>query len=156
MGIGEAGCTPPAHSLITDYFPKERRASALAFYSMGTPLGGLIGTALGGVIADAYGWRAAFLVCGLPGLVLAIIALMTLVEPRIKHVAVAAQSSGAGATFRDTLKVLWLKRTFWCVAFAAATKAFIGYGHAPFTASFFLRNHAESIASMAASTSSFL
>lgn len=57
----------PAHSLIADYVPKEKRASALAFYSMGTPLGGLLGLVLGGLIADAYGWRTAFLVAGRPG-----------------------------------------------------------------------------------------
>jgi len=67
VGVGEAGCTPPAHSLIADYVPKEKRASALAFYSMGTPLGGLLGLVLGGLIADAYGWRTAFLVAGRPG-----------------------------------------------------------------------------------------
>jgi len=157
VGVGEAGCTPPAHSLITDYVPKEKRASALAFYSMGTPLGGLIGTALGGVIADAYGWRAAFMVCGLPGIALAVIAGFTLVEPRVKQVAAAARAKvNGGATFRQTIEVLWTKRTFWLVAFAAAIKAFIGYGHAPFTASFFLRNHTESIAAMAQSTSVFL
>ena len=61
VGVGEAGCTPPAHSLISDYAPKEKRASALAFYSLGIPLGSLAGMALGGLIADAYGWRAAFL-----------------------------------------------------------------------------------------------
>jgi predicted MFS family arabinose efflux permease len=84
VGVGEAGCTPPAHSLITDYVPKEKRASAIAFYSMGTPLGGLVGTSLGGVIADAYGWRTAFLICGLPGLALAVVVVLSLVEPRIK------------------------------------------------------------------------
>jgi MFS family permease len=56
-GRGEAGCTPPAHSLITDYTPREKRASALAFYALGTPLGGLFGMALGGMVADAHGWR---------------------------------------------------------------------------------------------------
>ena len=66
VGVGEAGCTPPAHSLIADYVPKEKRASALAFYSMGTPLGGLLGLVMGGLIADAYGWRVAFFVAGAP------------------------------------------------------------------------------------------
>lgn len=151
VGIGEAGCTPPAHSLITDYVPKEKRASALAFYSMGTPLGALVGMGLGGVIADEYGWRWAFIVCGLPGLVLAVIVAMTLVEPRIKQVLGDARRVAAkGATFADALKVLTRKRTFWLVAFAAAIKAFIGYGHAPFTASFFLRNHKPEIAELAA------
>jgi MFS family permease len=153
VGVGEAGCTP-AHSLITDYVPKEKRASALAFYAMGTPIGGLIGTALGGVIADAYGWRTAFFVCGLPGIVLAVIAVATLIEPRAKAVVAAVKEKAqAGATFGETLGVLLAKRTFWFIAFAAAIKAFIGYGHAPFTASFFLRNHSEQIASMATDTS---
>lgn len=151
VGIGEAGCTPPAHSLITDYVPKEKRASALAFYSMGTPLGSLVGMALGGVIADAYGWRWAFIVCGLPGLILAIIVAMTLVEPRAKRVLDDVKRVAAkGPSFKDALKVLTHKRTFWFIAFAAAIKAFIGYGHAPFTASFFLRNHGEEVATLAA------
>lgn len=151
VGIGEAGCTPPAHSLITDYVPKEKRASALAFYSMGTPLGSLVGMGLGGVIADAYGWRWAFIVCGLPGIILAIIVAMTLVEPRVKRVLDDVKRVAAkGPSFSDALKVLTHKRTFWFIAFAAAIKAFIGYGHAPFTASFFLRNHAEDITRLAA------
>ena len=54
--------------------PKEKRASALAFYSMGTPLGGLLGLVMGGLVADAYGWRAAFLVAGAPGILFALLA----------------------------------------------------------------------------------
>lgn len=151
VGIGEAGCTPPAHSLITDYVPKEKRASALAFYSMGTPLGALVGMGLGGVVADAWGWRAAFIVCGLPGLALALIVAFTLVEPRAKRVLADVRAAGAkSVSFTQALAVLAKKRTFWLVAYAAAVKAFIGYGHAPFTASFFFRNHTEEIARLAA------
>ncbi len=84
VGVGEAGCTPPAHSLISDYTPAEKRASAIAFYSMGIPLGSLAGMALGGIIADAYGWRIAFFVAGAPGVLLALIAWLTLPEPRRK------------------------------------------------------------------------
>lgn len=153
VGVGEAGCTPPAHSLITDYVPKERRASALAFYSMGTPLGSLVGMGLGGVIADAYGWRMAFIVCGIPGIVLAIIAVLTLVEPRIRQTAAElkqrAQAMRDAKPFKAALATLKRKRTFWLVSFAAAIKAFIGYGQAPFAASFFYRNHSEEIASLA-------
>ena len=152
VGVGEAGCTPPAHSLITDYVPKEKRASALAFYSMGTPLGGLVGMALGGLIADAHGWRMAFIVCGAPGIVLAIVAGLTLIEPRLRDAATALREKASQASrqpMREALSVLARKRTFWLVAFAAAIKAFIGYGHAPFTASFFYRNHAEEIARLA-------
>jgi MFS family permease len=150
VGVGEAGCTPPAHSLIVDYVPKEKRASALAFYSMGTPIGSLIGLIMGGLVADAYGWRAAFLVAGVPGLLFAALAVFTLKEPRARIARHAAQVQAASATFGETLRYLGTKKTFWFIAFAAAIKAFIGYGHAPFTASFFFRNHTEEVAELAA------
>lgn len=154
VGVGEAGCTPPAHSLIVDYVPKEKRASALAFYSMGTPLGSLVGLGLGGLIADAYGWRAAFIVCGLPGVALAIVVALTLVEPRMHATAeelrARTEALRASRPFRETLATLRKKRTFWLVSFAAAIKAFIGYGQAPFAASFFYRNHLEEITRLGA------
>lgn len=154
VGVGEAGCTPPAHSLITDYVPKEKRASALAFYSMGTPLGSLLGMALGGLIADAYGWRMAFIVCGVPGVLLAIITALTLIEPRVRATATEIKARAAAAReaapFRAALATLKRKRAFWLVSFAAAIKAFIGYGQAPFAASFFYRNHGPEVAELAA------
>jgi MFS family permease len=152
VGVGEAGCTPPAHSLIADYVPKEKRASALAFYAMGTPIGGLVGLILGGLVADAFGWRAAFLIAGLPGVVFSILVFTTLKEPRRKlAAALAASQSTASATFGETLQYLGGKRTFWLLAFASAVTAFIGYGASPFTASFFLRVHEAEIAALAAS-----
>ncbi|MDP3747179.1 MAG: MFS transporter [Phenylobacterium sp.] len=150
VGVGEAGCTPPAHSLIADYVPKEKRASALAFYSMGTPLGGLLGLVMGGLVADAYGWRAAFLVAGVPGILFALLCWFTLKEPRKILAAHSTKIVAAQATFGETLKYLTKKKTFWLIAFGAAIKAFIGYGHAPFTASFFMRVHAEEVAGLAA------
>ncbi|WP_293677376.1 MFS transporter [uncultured Phenylobacterium sp.] len=150
VGVGEAGCTPPAHSLIVDYTPKEKRASALAFYSMGVPIGSLLGLAMGGVIADAYGWRTAFLVAGAPGLIFAVLAFFTLKEPRRVMASHAKGIAVASATFGETVAYLMKRRTFWFIALAAAVKAFIGYGHAPFTASFFLRNHTVEIAGLAA------
>lgn len=150
VGVGEAGCTPPAHSLITDYVPREKRASALAFYAMGTPLGGLLGLVMGGLIADAYGWRTAFLIAGAPGLLFAVLAITTLREPRKQLSAEMRRIAHANqASLKATLALLATKRTFWLIAFGAAIKAFIGYGHAPFTASFFLRNHGEEIARLA-------
>jgi MFS family permease len=151
VGVGEAGCTPPAHSLIVDYTPKEKRASALAFYSMGTPIGSLLGLIMGGLVADAHGWRAAFLVAGAPGLIFAALAFFTLKEPRRLIAAQAQKVAAASATFGETMAYLLKRRTFWFIAFAAAIKAFIGYGHAPFTASFFLRNHGPEVQSLASS-----
>lgn len=151
VGVGEAGCTPTAHSLIADYVPKENRASALAFFSIGTPLGGLLGLAMGGIVADAYGWRVAFLLAGLPGLVFALIVLGTLREPRKALAAVQARANAPGkGHFMATLRYLGGRRTFWFIAFGAAVLAFIGYGNAPFTASFFFRNHPAEVAAMAA------
>ena len=150
VGVGEAGCTPTSHSLIADYAPKEKRASALAFFSIGTPLGGLLGLVMGGVMADLYGWRTAFLLAGLPGLILTVLVLATLKEPRKRLAADAAAHAPGKGHFGATLKYLAAKRTFWLVAFAAAINAFIGYGHAPFVASFFFRNHPQEIAQLAA------
>lgn len=149
VGVGEAGCTPPAHSLITDYVPKEKRASAIAFYSIGTPLGTLAGMAMGGLVADAYGWRVAFMVAGAPGIIFALIAALTLVEPRKKLAAEMAARASSQISFAAALAVLATKKTFWLVALAASVKAFIGYGHAPFTASFFFRVHGADIAQLA-------
>ncbi len=152
VGVGEAGCTPPAHSLIADYTPKEQRASAMAIYSMGNPVGALIGVVTGGLIADAFGWRTAFLVVGLPGILLAIVAALTLIEPRMKRAAAAAREAAQAPqhSFGDAMRVLRKKRTFWYMAFGVSIVAFVGYGHAPFGASFFLRVHGAEIEQLAA------
>ncbi|OYU69840.1 MAG: MFS transporter [Alphaproteobacteria bacterium PA2] len=150
VGVGEAGCTPTSHSLITDYVPKDKRASALAFFSIGTPLGGLLGTSLGGIMSDTFGWRTAFLLAGLPGLILTLVVLATLKEPRKQIAADAVRHVPGKGHFGATLKYLSAKRTFWFVSFAAATQAFIGYGNGPFVASFYFRNHGAEVAGLAA------
>lgn len=81
VGMGEAGCTPPAHSIIADTFPPEQRASALGIYSLGMPLGSLFGALAAGWIATEYGWRMAFVIVGLPGVLLAIVLKLTIREP---------------------------------------------------------------------------
>jgi len=81
VGVGEAGATPPAHSMIADYFPSKYRAKALAIYSIGTPIGLMIGFIAAGWIAENYGWRVAFLSLGIPGLLLAIAFYFGVKEP---------------------------------------------------------------------------
>ena len=149
VGIGEAGCTPTSHALIADYSPKEKRASALAFYSMGTPIGSLLGLAIGGAMSDWLGWRKAFLVAAVPGLILAVVALFTLKEPR-RRLAGATQAATANlATFAETFRYLAGKRAFWFLAFGAGVRSFLGYGHAPFLPSFFYRVHGPEITALA-------
>ena len=80
VGIGEAGGSPPSHALISDYYPPEKRASALAVYSMGIYIGIFVGFVVGGIIAQAYGWRAAFYAVGIPGLIYALLVYFTVRE----------------------------------------------------------------------------
>lgn len=154
VGVGEAGCSPPAHSLITDYTPKEQRASALAFYSMGIPLGSLAGMALGGLIADAWGWRAAFFVAGAPGIILAIVTFLTLPEPRRGLEKKIVPVKGPG--FAEALAELRSKKSFWWISGGAALSAMVGYGHIAFYGSFYLRNHGEGLTAMAASVNELI
>lgn len=81
VGVGEAGCTPPAHSILSDAYPPERRAFALSVYQLGVPFGTLFGLAAGGYLSDVLGWQTAFFVVGAPGVLLAVVAKLTLREP---------------------------------------------------------------------------
>lgn len=85
VGVGEAGCSPPAHSLISDYFEPRRRASAMAVYGLGVPLGLMFGAAAGGWLAQTLGWRLAFVAVGLPGVLLAIAFKLLVREPPRGH-----------------------------------------------------------------------
>lgn len=146
VGVGEAGCTPPAHSLISDYTPAEKRASAIAFYSMGIPLGSLAGMALGGIIADSFGWRAAFFVAGAPGILLAIIAWFSLPEPRR---AVKVKPDANHPSVMDAARELARKPAFMWMSLAAAINAMVAYGHIAFYGSFYLRNHGAGLQGLA-------
>lgn len=149
VGIGEAGCTPAAHSLISDLVPRERRASALATYSLGIPIGSFLGLGLGGLIADAYGWRTAFLIAGAPGILMAIVAWLFLKEPRARLSEAASAVTQAAPSFSATLKDLAHKRAFWLMAFGTAACTFVGYGQSAFISAFFLRAHGAELETLA-------
>jgi predicted MFS family arabinose efflux permease len=141
VGVGEAGCSPAAHSLIADLVPRARRGSAMALYSLGIPLGKLIGMVIGGVVAQTLGWRVAFVAVGLPGLLLAGLTWFTLpVPPRP-----AAARSQARSSFADSLAALARVRTFWWISFGGAFMAFVSYGQTAFMGSFFMRVHGLSV-----------
>ncbi len=147
VGVGEAGCSPPGQSLIADYTPREQRASALAFFHMGSPMGSLLGLIIGGLVADALGWRWAFFVVGIPGLIFALLIAFTLPEPRrnLKP----PSGVGLGEVWR-VLRTLSAKPTFWLLALGTATNLFVILGHGPFTASFFFRVHGAELHTLAA------
>lgn len=140
VGVGEAGCTPAAHSLIADLAPPEKRASAISFYSLGIPIGSLLGMLIGGLIADAYGWRAAFLVAGVPGILLAAIVFFVLRDPRMSLQLEATQPKQAIST-AEAFKEIVASRAFVMLAIGGAMAAFLSYGKATWTTIFFQRTH---------------
>ena len=138
VGIGEAGCSPPAHSMISDLFPPERRGTALSIYALGIPIGSAIGLAAGGWIADNLNWRVAFVAVGLPGLLLAVIVRLTLREPP-RGGRLTAESTQE--PLRDVARFLLARRSFLHIAFGGSLHAFIGYGAGAFNPAFFERVH---------------
>ncbi|MFN3856877.1 MAG: spinster family MFS transporter [Caulobacter sp.] len=151
VGVGEAGCTPPAQSLITEITPKSERARALAFYSLGVPIGSLLGMVIGGVVADHWGWRAAFFVVGLPGILLALLTVITVKDPRGQAMVKAAQAAAPRQSFKEVLGVLGRKKSFWYLSAGAGLISLVGYAHQSFYGSFFLRNHRAEITELATS-----
>jgi len=81
VGIGEAGCSPPAHSMIADYYPPEKRSTAMGVYTIGISAGIMFAYLAGGWVAQNLGWRQAFFVVGIPGLLLALVVRLTIVRP---------------------------------------------------------------------------
>lgn len=149
VGIGEAGCVPPAHSLISDITPREKRAGALAIFSAGLPMGSLFGMALGGVVAATYGWRMAFFLVGLPGILIALLLILTVRDPRRDRIQTAVPADVP--PLKTALRMLWARRSFaWLVA-GASLISFSGYSHQAFYGSFFLRNHKGELDMLSAS-----
>ena len=143
VGIGEAGCSPPAHSLIADLFPQSTRSTALAIYSMGIPIGGAIGYLAGGWLDEYFGWRIAFMAVGLPGVILALVVRLTLREPTRGYWSPPQERAAPQRTtsFGDVLAFMRSLRGFLHLAMAAALHAFYGYGSAAFNPSFYRRVH---------------
>lgn len=139
VGVGEAGGSPPAHSIISDIFPPARRASALSFYSTGVNIGVMFGFLFGGLLNEYFGWRVAFVVVGVPGILVALLVRFTLAEP-IRGLADAKQAAGEAEPLGVVFSVLWSRRSFRFMAMAAAMNAFAVYSMNSWTASFMIRS----------------
>ena len=146
VGVGEAGCTPPAHSLISDLVPPEKRSSALAFYALGIPIGTLLGMLIGGVLADWVGWRRAFLFVGIPGVVLALLVWFVLKEPRRKDSLEVLRQRGTEdvVPFFKAMGKVMRSRAFVLLLCAGSAAAFLAYGKVTWTTIFFQRTHGMS------------
>ena len=125
VGVGEAAGTPPSHSLISDYFPPEQRATALGIYGWGIFVGTGFGFVLGGILLEAFSWRTAFYVAGLIGLPVAILLGLTVREPP------PGASDGVvemeTPTVGEVLRTLFARPSFPMLMVAAACQAFLGY-----------------------------
>ncbi|MGI9327082.1 MAG: spinster family MFS transporter [Pseudomonadales bacterium] len=140
VGVGEAGCSPPAHSLIADYYPADRRATALGIYSLGIPFGILFGFIAGGWMNEVFGWRAAFFVVGIPGLFLAVLVRLSLREPP-RGMAEGKSLEGDQPSIKETFSALWAKRAFRHLSIGGGLTAFVGYGVTTWFPSFLIRSH---------------
>ena len=141
VGIGEAGCTPPANALLADYFPPEQRATAFGIYAMGIPIGILFGFLAGGWVNEFFGWRWAFFVVGLPGLLLALLVRLTVKEPVRGQMDRIQTRETAPPGLRETLDHLRRKKAFVHLALGGGLTAFVGYAWIIWAPSFFMRVH---------------
>jgi predicted MFS family arabinose efflux permease len=142
VGIGEAGGSPPSHSIISDIFPAEKRATAISIYSTGVNVGILFGFLLGGWLNEFFGWRVAFAVVGLPGLLIALVIRYTIKEP------IRGLSDGKKVEevppLGEVLGLLWSRSSFRHIALGAGLNAFAAYGTVNWQGSFFIRLHGMS------------
>ena len=139
VGIGEAGGTPASQSLLSDVFPRSHLVLANTVFTLGAAAGSMLGSVAGGNIAEAFGWRAAFLALGLPGVGLALIVRFTMREP--PRGGGTSPSSAAGTPLRETLRFIRGQRSLIHVLAGATVITYWGWGLLWWTPAFFSRTH---------------
>lgn len=140
VAIGEAGASPPSHSLISDYFAPEKRATALGIYSLGVPIGVMIGFLAGGWLVHFFDWRTAFIVVGLPGVLMAVIVSLTVKEPP-RGLSEGVQSVQEQAPIKEAFLYFWSRPSFRHLTLAAGLHAFASYGLLTWLPAFLVRSH---------------
>jgi predicted MFS family arabinose efflux permease len=146
--IGEAGGSPPSHSLISDYFAKSRRGTAFSIYALGVPIGTSLGAALGGWGNQTLGWRMTFILAGVPGIVIALCLWLTVKEPPrglSDGISRAAERAPVPGTL-EVLRTLWQRRSFRHLTLAAALHSVVWYASGAFNNAFLQRSHQMSVA----------
>ncbi|MDH3620073.1 MAG: MFS transporter, partial [Gammaproteobacteria bacterium] len=140
VGVGEAGCSPPAHSMIADLYPPEERSTAMGVYTIGISAGIMLAYLLGGWVVQNIGWREALLIVGLPGLLLAAVVRFTVVEPKRGH-SEGREALGEQPPFLTTLRFLWRRPSFIHMTVAAGLSSYVGYSVISFLPSFLVRSY---------------
>jgi len=145
VGVGEAGCTPPAHSMISDLYPPEERSTAMGLYTLGIPFGIMFAFLGGGWVVQNIGWREAFYLVGVPGLLLALLVRFTLHEPP-RGLSEGRVDTDHRASIMDVVRFLLRRRSFLHLAVGSGLAAFNGYAVISFFPSFMVRSHGMSLA----------
>jgi MFS family permease len=143
VAVGEAGGIAPSYSLISDYFPRERRSRALAFFSLGIPIGSALGVFFGGWLAAHLSWRSAFVIVGLLGLPAALLIKWLIPEPERGRF---DASPVVGAPTPGVARALLGTPSFWLLSFGAASGSILGYGLIFWLPSFFNRSFGLAVA----------
>jgi MFS family permease len=141
VGVGEAGGSPPAHAMISDYFPPKKRSTALSIYSTGIYFGVLTGFLLGGYLNQQLGWRTAFFVVGIPGVIFSLLFYISVKEPRRGATDANVSSAMESPSLREVLKRLYATKTFVFLAMATGLHVFCIYGLLNWAPSFLARVH---------------
>lgn len=145
VGIGEAGCSPPAHSIIADYYPPEQRSTAMGIYTVGISIGIMIAYLAGGWVVQNIGWREAFFIVGLPGLILALVVRYTVVEP-VRGMSENKTDSGEKPGMFEVGRFLLRRKSFIHLAVGSGLASFGGYASISFFPSFLVRSHGMTLA----------
>jgi MFS family permease len=149
VGVGEAGCIPPAHSLIADVFDRAERPRAVARYMLGISFGLALGYFAGGWLNQVFGWRKTFMMIGIPGLILAALAKFTIREPRRSKdsttraalVSETASSLPQQPAVKEMISTLWANSAFRHLLFCFSVWYFFGYGLLQWQPTFFIRSY---------------
>ncbi len=139
VGIGEAGGTPACNSIIADYFPADRRSMAMTVFALGAPIGAWLGSDIAGYVSTLHGWRAAFFVLGVPGIILALIIMVTIKEPKRGRLDVVTEDKAP--TIMETMKFLWSQKSAVHAMTGSGLSAFWGWGLMWFTPLFMQRTY---------------
>jgi len=150
VGVGEAGGTPTATSIVSDCFPAERRPMALSVYALGAPIGAWLGADLAGAVAQVYGWRGAFFALGVPGILLGLLVFLTIREP--KRGRLDSVVADAKASFSESLSFLWRQRAAFHVIMGSGVCSLWGWGLVWWTPTFLLRAYGLNVAQAGAVT----
>ena len=139
VGVGEAGGTPACNSIIADYFPANRRSMAMTVFALGAPIGAWLGSDIAGYVSTAHGWRAAFFVLGVPGLILALIIMVTIKEPTRGRLDIVTEDKAPSVM--ETVRFLWSQKSAVHAMAGSGLSAFWGWGLMWFTPLFLQRTY---------------